>query len=161
MQKDGSHILRWIAVFKLLKAVVMLLVGVGLLRIMHHDSVSNLDYVVTRLGVDPGRGYVDLVIGKLVSIPPYRLREFGFGSFVYAGFFLTEAFGLWFGKSWAEWFTSILTASLIPLEVYEFARHPTLGKAAALAVNIAIVAYLLWRIRMKAARQNEPALATR
>jgi uncharacterized membrane protein (DUF2068 family) len=71
---------------------------------------------------------------------------------VYAGLFLTEGIGLWLEKRWAEWLTVIITSSLVPIEIYEIYRHPTAIKIAVLLINIAIVAYLLYRIRDKRMR---------
>jgi len=45
-------------------------------------------------------------------------------------------------KRWAEWLTTIITASLIPLEVWEVIFRPTVGKALVLVANTAIVIYL-------------------
>ena len=39
----------------------------------------------------------------------------------------------------------IVTASFIPFEIYELARRPGVGKVVAIAINVAIVAYLAWR----------------
>jgi uncharacterized membrane protein (DUF2068 family) len=52
-------------------------------------------------------------------------------------------------KRWAEWLTCIITASLIPLEVWEFFNRPNIGKAAVVVANAAIVAYLVWHVRSK------------
>ncbi len=41
--------------------------------------------------------------------------------------------------------TVVVTASFIPLEVYELLRRPGPGKAFAVALNVAIVAYLARR----------------
>jgi uncharacterized membrane protein (DUF2068 family) len=68
-------------------------------------------------------------------------------SFIYAGLFLTEGIGLWLVKRWAEWFTVIITGSLVPFEFYEIHHHPSLVKALVLLINMAVVAYLLYRIR--------------
>jgi uncharacterized membrane protein (DUF2068 family) len=38
-----------------------------------------------------------------------------------------------------------VTGSFIPFEVYELVRHPGAGKVAAVVVNTAILAYLVWR----------------
>ena len=38
-------------------------------------------------------------------------------SLSYAAIFSVEGIGLWMEKRWAEWLTTIITASLIPLEV--------------------------------------------
>jgi uncharacterized membrane protein (DUF2068 family) len=70
-------------------------------------------------------------------------------TFTYAAVFAIEGIGLWMQKRWAEWLTCIITASLIPLEVWEFAHRPNLGKAAVVIGNAAIVAYLVWHVRAK------------
>ncbi|WP_163464449.1 DUF2127 domain-containing protein, partial [Escherichia coli] len=44
-----------------------------------------------------------------------------------------EGIGLWLMKPWAEWFTAIITASLIPLEIFEIHLHRTAVKVVVLA----------------------------
>jgi hypothetical protein len=63
--------------------------------------------------------------------------------------FAIEGIGLWMRKRWAEWLTVIITASLIPVEIYEFALRPNPGKAAVVIANAAIVAYLIWHVRSR------------
>jgi uncharacterized membrane protein (DUF2068 family) len=70
----------------------------------------------------------------------------------YAAVFATEGIGLWMQKRWAEWLTTIITASLIPLEVWEVIFRPTVGKALVLVANTAIVIYLVWHVRSKRKR---------
>ncbi len=60
---------------------------------------------------------------------------------------LVEGTGLWLDKLWAEYLTVVATSLLVPLEIYELVRKPTLLKAAGISVNVAIVAYLAWRLR--------------
>ena len=62
-----------------------------------------------------------------------------------------EGVGLWLDKLWAEYLTVIATSSLLApeLELYELARKPTLLKAAGIAVNLAIVAYLARTLRRR------------
>ena len=55
--------------------------------------------------------------------------------------------GLWLRKRWGEWLTVIITGSLIPIEIYETYWHPSWVKAVVLAVNVAIVLYLIYHIR--------------
>jgi uncharacterized membrane protein (DUF2068 family) len=57
-------------------------------------------------------------------------------------------------KHWAEWFTIIITSSLVPVEIYELYRHPTASKILVLIINIAVVAYLVYRIRTRAHQSN-------
>ena len=50
-------------------------------------------------------------------------------------------------KRWAEYFTAITTASFLPIEIYEIFRRPDGFKVAVLAINIIVVAYLIWKLR--------------
>ena len=143
--QSNTGILRLIAIFKLCKAALLIAVGVSVLRLVHNGDDS-LERFVATLALKPGSHYLDEAVSKLISIPPNKLKDIGFGSFVYAAFFLTEGIGLWLRKPWAEWFTTIMTASLIPLEAYEIIHHPTVAKAGALVINVSVVAYLILRI---------------
>jgi uncharacterized membrane protein (DUF2068 family) len=67
---------------------------------------------------------------------------------VYAAVEGLEAWGLWFQKRWAEYLTFLVTASLLPLEVYELANRLTFFKLLAFVINVAVVAYLLFAKRL-------------
>lgn len=153
-ERSKGGVLRLIAIFKLFKAATLILVGIAALKLFHHDSNETLNHWVSMFGLNPGGRYLDRGITKVLSLPPNRLKDLGFGSFVYAGLFLTEGTGLWLMKPWAEWFTVIITASLVPLEVYEIVRHPTAGKVVVLLINLAVVVYLLLRIRSERAEKR-------
>jgi uncharacterized membrane protein (DUF2068 family) len=146
MKSSQDRLIRLVAVFKLLKAAVLIGTGIGLLKLMHMDVAGELDHWVAMLGFDPGGRYVSQFIQKATHLSPHRVKELGLVSFVYAGLFMTEGIGLWLLKRWAEWFTVIITSSLLPLEIYEIHRHPTAIKILVLAINVAIVVYLLYRI---------------
>ncbi len=147
MTNSESGLLRLIALFKLLKALLLIVAGVGILKLMHNNVATTLGHWVALLGLDPGNRFVDHALRKAANIPPNRLKDLGLGSFIYAALFLTEGIGLWMLKHWAEWFTVVITASIIPLEIWEIHRHPTIVKILVLLINIAVVAYLLYRIR--------------
>ncbi len=146
MNASDTKLIRLIAVFKLLKASLLILVGAGVLRLVHANIGGVLEHWVLRLGLDPGNHYIEHALAKAANLSPHRIRELGLVSFAYAALFMTEGIGLWLLKRWAEWFTVILTASLLPLEVYELHHHPTIAKVVVLILNLAIVVYLAWRI---------------
>ena len=147
MKSSDSRLIRAIAVFKLLKAILMIAVGVGTLKLLHRDVASVLEHWVTMLGLDPGNEYINRLLEKAANLSPNKIKGLGIVSFIYAGLFLTEGIGLWLVKHWAEWFTIIITSSLVPFEVYEIHRHPTPIKMLVLVINVAVVGYLLYRIR--------------
>jgi uncharacterized membrane protein (DUF2068 family) len=138
-----------IALFKLLKAALLIAVGVGALKLLHKDVAGAIEHWVELLRLDPNNHYIDIALEKASNLTPDKIKQLGLGSMIYAGLFLTEGIGLWLEKRWAEWLTIIITSSLIPFEIYEIYRHTTAIKIAVLLINVAIVAYLFYRIRGK------------
>jgi uncharacterized membrane protein (DUF2068 family) len=149
MHSSDTGLLRLIAFFKLVKAALLVLTGIGLLKLIHVDRGAELEHWIARLGINPGSRFVNHAIERVTNIPPHRIRELGIATFLYAGLFVTEGIGLWMLKHWAEWFTVIATGSLIPIEAYEIFLHPRAIKILVLLVNVAIVGYLAYRIARK------------
>lgn len=149
---QSSSALLLIAIFKLVKGILLLAVGIGALRFLHRDLAHSVNHWVNVLRVDPDNHYVHSLIARVIRVSPRQLRELSAGTFIYAGLLLTEGVGLMMRKAWAEYFTIITTGLLIPLEVYELYKHITLAKVAVFAINVAIVVYLVMRVRRRAGR---------
>ena len=147
MKSSDNRVIRLIALFKLLKSALLVAVGMSALHLLHKDVASVAEHWVKLLGLDPGNRYVDRALQKIGDLTPDKIKTLGIGSFIYAGLFLTEGIGLWLVKRWAEWFSVIITSSLIPVEIYEIYRHPSLIKSWVVIFNIAGVGYLVYRIR--------------
>ena len=147
MKKKHDKGLWLIAVFKLLKAASLLLVGLGALHYLHRDMDETVTHWVNVFRVDPDNRYLHHVIQRLMAIDERQLKAISAGSFFYAALLMTEGIGLMLEKHWAEYFTIIVTSSFLPLEVYEIFHHFHWGKVALLVVNVAIVAYLVWVVR--------------
>lgn len=147
MKSADNMLIRLIAFFKLLKAALLIAVGMSALHLVHKDVASVAEHLVTMFGLDPGNHYVGRALQKVADLTPNKIKGLGVVSFIYAGLFLTEGIGLWLVKRWGEWFSVIITSSLIPVEIYEIFRHPSAIKGLVLIINIAVVGYLLYRIR--------------
>jgi uncharacterized membrane protein (DUF2068 family) len=147
MASHNTRLIRLIGLFKLLKGILLIAVGIGAFRMIHSDVTDIASRWVMRLGLDPGGRYVGRLLLETANLTPDKIRALGAGSFLYAALFLTEGTGLLMAKRWAEWFSVIITSSLVPFEIYEIYRHPTALKFGALLVNLAVVAYLVYRIR--------------
>ena len=142
-----------IAVFKLLKGLALLAVGIGAHTLIDKDLVAVVDHWVNVFRVDPNNHYLHALLARCTDLSPQRLRELSFGTFFYAALLLTEGIGLALGKRWAEYFTIIATSSFIPLEIYEIFHHANVTKVVVLLINIAVVWYLALELR----RHREPA----
>lgn len=136
-----------IALFKLIKGILLLAVGIGALKLLHRDIAQTVAHWVDILRVDPDNRLIHRLLTRILSVTPAQLKAASAGTFVYAGLLLTEGLGLLFRKRWAEYFTIITTAGLIPIEVYELSRRVSTAKVAVLIINVAIVAYLVRRVR--------------
>ncbi len=136
-----------IAVFKLLKGLALLAVGIGAHNLINKDLDEVVDHWVDFFRIDPNNHYIHAILERFTNLDPHRLKALSFGTFFYAAVLLTEGAGLALGKRWAEYFTIIVTSSFIPLEIYELVRHATLMKVTLLLINIAVVAYLAVEVR--------------
>ncbi len=132
-----------IGIYKLIKALLLVVAGIGVFKLVHHDVVDIMFQWAGAAHVDPDNKYFQKVLTTLWSVDDRKLREVGAGSFFYAGIFLTEGLGLVLRKPWGEYFTIIVTASFIPVEVYLIAEHLTAIKVGAMLVNIGILWYLV------------------
>ena len=140
---SGRAGLMTIGIFKLIKALVLVVVGIGVFKLVHHDIVEVLNRWVGLVHVDPDNKYFQKVVTKLWSVDGRKLEEVCAGTFFYAGVFLTEGLGLVLRKTWAEYFTITVTGSFLPIEVYLMTQHLTAVRVVATLVNIGIVWYLV------------------
>src|SRR5271166_6224979 len=148
-QSRGEHPsgLMLIAAFKIVKALLLLAVALGALRLMHRDLAVEIDHWVNLFRVDPHNRYIHWVVEKLSHVDAKRLRQLSVGTFFYSLLFFTEGIGLLLRKRWAEYMTIVTTASFVPLEVYEIVKHADASRVLMLFVNIAILAYLVFELR--------------
>ena len=147
MKTSDDWLIRLIAVFKFVKAGLLIALGVGVFRLVHKDLGSVIEHWCEAMRLDPGSHFVNLALEKAAHVRPEQVKKLGLGSFLYAGLFLAEGTGLWLRKRWGEWLTVIITSSLVPVEIYEIYRRPSYVKVVVLALNVAIVVYLIYHIR--------------
>ena len=148
-KQESATVLVLIALFKLIKALALIAVGVGALKYLHKDLAASVLHWVNVLRVDPDNRFIQPILAKAFSVTPRQLRELSAGTFFYAALLLIEGIGLLLRKHWAEYFTIITTGALLPLEIYELVKHVTMAKAIVLVINAAIVWYLVVRVRSR------------
>jgi len=148
---EPDSLLRLIALFKLLKAVLFFGAGIGVLHLFHKDVGERLQHLLGHLHVDPDNHYAQELINQVGRMTNTNLKLAGISaiSFFYAALFGTEGTGLFLRKRWAEWFVVIVTGSLLPLETYEIFHKVTAIKIGVTAINLLILGYLVVVIRRK------------
>jgi uncharacterized membrane protein (DUF2068 family) len=136
-----------IGVFKLLKGSILLVLALGLLHFLHRDVEQYAEEMISRFRVDPDNRHIAGLLAKLGLVNDHRLEELSGLTFFYAALLLTEGIGLLRQKRWAEYLTVVATASFIPLEIYELNRHVTWIRVLVFAINLVILAYIVFIIR--------------
>jgi uncharacterized membrane protein (DUF2068 family) len=145
--RERGATLLLIGLFKLVKGIALMIVAAGALHFLHHDLAQSVNHWVNVLRVDPDNRFLHGFLTRIFRVTPKQLKAVSAGTFLYGGLFLTEGTGLLLGRRWAEYLTIVSTAGLLPLEIYEMVKHATTVKAAVMAVNVAIVVYLVVRLR--------------
>jgi uncharacterized membrane protein (DUF2068 family) len=138
--------LRTIALYKLLKVVILLLAAWGEIRL--HDSTLSAKLLSWAANRPQGLEH-DLVTRALSwfsGLSESRVHALRFVTLTYAAVFAVEGIGLWMQRRWAEWLTTLITASLIPLEIWELIHQPSIGAVLVLIANILIAGYLYWHV---------------
>jgi len=147
-----NRIILLIAVFKLAKGLILVAAGIGALKLLRHDVASSLANWFALVRVDPDNRYINRLMAGLLAVNHRKLEEISVGTFFYAALFLTEGTGLALGKRWAEYFTSIVTGSFIPLETYELIHRFSVVKLIVVAINVGVVLYLVSRLKGRPSR---------
>jgi uncharacterized membrane protein (DUF2068 family) len=141
--------------FKLLKAALLLAAAI-VLPIFGKHQVPLLFWLAQHVSVDPNAHFFRGLVDKFIQLSPkFPLISVGMG--IYAVIFAIEGTGLVLRKGWAEYLTIIVTASFLPLEIYEMVRHTTVIKGVVIALNIVIVAYLWRRVRARRHQKHDVA----
>ena len=136
-----------IAAFKLIKGGLLLLVGVGLLELMHADIASLFSLLLESLHINADISFVHALVLKVDALQPHSVLLAGMVSLGYAALLLAEGIGLWFEFSWAAYMTVVSTSALVPFEVYELIERATWPRIILLAVNLIIVVYLVRQVK--------------
>ena len=143
----ADRALRVIAVYKLVTAVLTVALGLATLRLLNPHVAALIDDWATALALRHDRRLLGQFISMVSGLSNRRLHEFAIGAFAVAALFVVEAGGLWMGKRWALYLTVVATTLFVPFEVVQLARMITLVRCAALLLNLAVVAFLVHRLR--------------
>jgi len=149
-EPHGGRALRLIAIFKLVKALALFASLVTVLNLVRHQDTSIFNWTL-RLHVDPDNRYLREMLAAIFNLDAQQLSLVVVGTGLYAVLFSLEGLGLWFERAWAEYLSIVATTGFIPIESYEILQKASINKAVLLALNIAIVGYLIVDVRRRRA----------
>ena len=145
-RRDRPLGLLLLAVEKSIGALFFLIAAIVLFVLRARSVTHPLQSLFAQeLREDPHDVIANLPIGWLPQVSRTTLLTLALLATGYLVLHVVEAAGLWLGQLWVEYFILVETAALLPYEVYEITRHPTMFKAAVLVVNALIVWYLARR----------------
>jgi uncharacterized membrane protein (DUF2068 family) len=140
---------RAIALLEAAKGALVILVGFGLFLLVHRDAQVFAEHLVKHLHLNPAHHYPQIFIATMANVSDARLQLLSAGAAGYAAVRFVEAYGLWRGRLWAQWFGAVGGAIYIPFDIFELVKHPRPLSVGALVVNVAVVAYLVRALRRR------------
>jgi uncharacterized membrane protein (DUF2068 family) len=156
----GPRALALIAAFKFVKSALLVALGVGLFELRHPDAIARFGAWLGTLPIAAGHELVDRAIGRLLGMNSHEITVFDGIAFAYAALYAVEGFGLWRNARWAEYLTAIATSLFVPVELWEVIARFTPIRLVALAINVAIVVYLVFLLRNGRRRSRSGANST-
>ncbi|HUJ09172.1 MAG TPA: DUF2127 domain-containing protein [Verrucomicrobiae bacterium] len=142
--KTRLRALRAVALFELTKGAVVLLLGFGVVSLVHKDAWDVAENLLHALHVSPRQRYAQVFLNLADNVTDAKLWAVAAGAAAYSTVRFLEGYGLWMARPWAEWLALFAGAIYLPFEVYQLARRPTWAHVVILTVNLAIVLYMLF-----------------
>lgn len=133
---------RGVAIIEGAKGLLVLLVGFGLMSLVHHDVERFAVGIVRHIHLNPASHYPHIFIEAAASATNARLWFLSLTALLYAAVRFIEAYGLWYQRHWAEVFAVVTGAIYLPVEIYELIERVSSVRIVIFAANSLIVAYL-------------------
>ena len=159
LQEPRRHrYLKLIALFKIGKGVLLLLLGVSLLflnaRTRWMDAIS--DWTADEILLEHSKGVAYLLHKLQAVLAGGTLRATGLLALFYTAVLFTEGIGVYMEQRWAELLMIFATAGLIPIEVRHLWHRPGLVSALILLANCFIVWFLYRVLKRDKAKAHIP-----
>jgi uncharacterized membrane protein (DUF2068 family) len=142
--------LRVIALFKFLKALLLILTSYGVHRLLDPGLVEKIRLWSATVTDRVDQRLILSALSWVEGLGADRLHLVIAVTIAYTAVVLVEGTGLWLRLRWAEWVTVVATGSLIPFELWELFHRPPGHRwtvFATLVVNVLIAAYLAYLLR--------------
>lgn len=150
-------IMRLLAAERALRALLLLLLALGILRWRgSKDAIAQafeveipiLRPLAEQVGWNIDGSWLVRTVREALGLSEATLTWIAVALLAYSALQFAEAYGLWTMRRWGEYLAVIATSVFLPLEIYELAHRVTVLKLGALLVNIAAIVWLLWSKRL-------------
>jgi len=141
--------LKAVAVLEATKGTLALLVGLGIHTLAGKNVENILVSLVNHLHFNPASQFPGVIAHAATVLTDANLTLIALGACIYSVIRLVEAYGLWKGFIWIEWFALLSGAIYLPVELFEVIVHKNWLSVLLLLMNILVVLYLYFIIRGK------------
>jgi len=148
-ERSSHAALRAIATVEILKGIGVLLIGFGLLSLLHKDVQLEAVNLLIHLHINPDQRLPQAILNAAAHVTNGRLWLYAGACATYAAVRFTEGYGLWHSRVWAEWFALLSGAMYLPWELIKVVEHSTALHWGLLLINLAVIAYMAY-IRIRA-----------
>lgn len=155
---QSSATIRAVALLEAAKGLLVLVAGIGALTFIDHDVQKFAEQLVRHLHLNPASTYPRIFVDFTAKLTDARLAALAAFAAGYASVRLVEAYGLWRGRRWAEWFAAVSGGIYIPFEIYELTHGVPWLSLGALLVNLAVVGLMINALLRKHPAEGTSAL---
>jgi uncharacterized membrane protein (DUF2068 family) len=143
-----------IAVFKVVKGLLALVLGLTLLKLVHAEVATLFSLLIEALHVNADARLIHALVLKVDALQPHSVLMASLVSLSYAGILLVEGIGLWLEFSWAAYLTVVSTSLLLPFELSEVIQQVSILRIGVLLLNLGIVVYLVSQLKRHTLRSR-------
>lgn len=141
------------------KGVLVLLAGLGLLGLIHHDVGAIAQALVREAHLNPASHLPRIFLEASGKVDDHRILFLARFALAYAALRLVEAYGLWHQRGWGEWLGALIGGLYLPFELRLLIQRFTMLHVLVFIGNLIIVGYLLWQIILWRRRERAALLA--
>src|SRR4029077_20347062 len=136
LHRAQKSLLRAVASFEFIKGVFVLLIGICAILLVRRDAWVMAESLLALFHISTDRHSAQLFLDFADNLTDTRLWAAAKLAFVYSALRFAEGYGLWNGRTWAEWIAFGSGTLLLPLEIHQLMRGITVLRSVVFAANI-------------------------
>jgi uncharacterized membrane protein (DUF2068 family) len=149
-------ILRAIAIFEMLKGLLVLIVGLGVLDFVSADLQDRAASIIATFQLNPARLMPKVFLESASHLSETSFQILFGGALLFVVIHLVLGLGLWRGKTWAPWVTMAILVFFFPFDGSEIWVRPTTARVTMGILNFVTASYLAWKIQ-RVKNQSKPS----